>query len=680
MRKRGWLCVDMSSIFEKIQRKFEISSGYSPAGDQIEAIKKLTSGVMENKKSQVLLGVTGSGKTFTIANVIQNTQRPAIIMAHNKTLAAQLYSEMKSFFPNNAVEYFVSYYDYYQPEAYISKTDTFIEKDSATNEDIDRLRHCATKSLLERRDVIVVCSVSCLYGIGSPDSYGRMVINLQKGAEFSMDALLRSLVKLQYNRNDMDFVRGNFRVRGDMVDIFPSYSGTNSIRIEYFGDNIEKISEMDALTNKKICELSDVDLYPNSHYATPIEVVKNSTSTILEEMNYTANDFRKLGKFLEAERIDLRTRYDVEMMLEVGTCKGIENYSRYLTGRKAGSPPPTLFEYLPEDAILIMDESHVSVPQIRAMYAGDRARKNSLVEHGFRLPSALDNRPLTFDEWYKMKPNTIYVSATPAEFETTEVGGEVVEQIIRPTGLLDPPCEIKPVDTQVDDIIHQAKLVIANGMRVIITTLTKKMAEDLNSYLLEIGCKSTYIHSDVETLDRIAIIHQLRTGAIDILIGVNLLREGIDIPECGLMAIMDADKEGFLRSETSLIQLIGRAARNSEGRVILYADKITKSIDRAMKETERRRKIQMEHNTKHGISPQTIKKSIINPFDDIISGRKGYDNNKKRDLSNVTIRDIDNMIAKTKKEMIDSAHKLDFENATKLRDVLKELQAARLEL
>ncbi|QED23332.1 excinuclease ABC subunit UvrB [Candidatus Deianiraea vastatrix] len=657
---------------------FKLKSAYSPAGDQITAISELLDGVQNGKKSQVLLGVTGSGKTFTIANVIQKLNRPVIMMAHNKTLAAQLYSEMKEFFPENAVEYFVSYYDYYQPEAYLPKSDTYIEKDSATNDDIERLRHSATRSLLERRDVIVVSSVSSLYGIGSPDVYGRMIIELSKGMTYKMEQLLMSLVKLQYERNNVDFSRGKFRVRGDVVEIFPSYLEKTAIRIEYFGDEIDGIFEIDGLTAQKISPLESVRIYPNSHYATPIEVIKSCTQKILDEMEEVFKTFTHEGNFVAAERIRQRTKYDVEMMTEIGHCKGIENYSRYLTGRQAGSPPPTLFEYLPNDALLIVDESHVSVPQVSAMYAGDRSRKLNLVDHGFRLPSALDNRPLTFDEWYKIKPQTIYVSATPSEFEVKEAKGEVVSQIIRPTGLLDPVCEIRPTENQVDDIINESKKIIAKSLRVIIVTLTKKMAEKLNEYLNEMGLKAMYVHSEVDTLERISILHNFRKGTFNILIGVNLLREGIDIPECGLVAIMDADKEGFLRSETSLIQLIGRAARNSEGRVILYADKITKSIDKATKETERRRKIQMDHNEKHGITPTTIVKSMANPFNDILTKNEVFKDEKSVDTSNISQKDLEKLMAQIKKDMRKHADNLEFEKARELRDLLLELQQAQI--
>lgn len=658
---------------------FKLNSKYKPAGDQINAIKELKCGIEKDKKSQVLLGVTGSGKTFTIANVIKDFDRPVIIMAHNKTLAAQLFAEMKDFFPENAVEYFVSYYDYYQPEAYLPKSDTYIEKDSVTNDDIERLRHSATRSLLERRDVILVASVSSIYGIGSPDVYGRMIVEINKGMSFKMSNLIENLIKLQYERNDIDFSRGKFRIRGDVVEIFPSYCEKTAIRIEYFGDDVEAIFEVDSLTGGKVCEFDLVKLYPNSHYATPIEIVKNIVPSIIEELDERYKEFTKEGKFVEAERIKQRVNYDVELMGEIGFCKGIENYSRYLTGRPAGSPPPTLFEYLPSDAILVIDESHVSVPQIRAMHAGDRARKLNLVEHGFRLPSAMDNRPMTFDEWYKIKPQTIYVSATPAEFELKEANDIYVSQIIRPTGLLDPICYVKPAENQVDDVIGEIKKVVAKKLRVIITTLTKKMAEKLNEYLGEIGIKSTYIHSEVETLERISIIHGLRLGKFDVLVGVNLLREGIDIPECGLVAIMDADKEGFLRSTTSLIQLIGRAARNSEGYVVLYADKETKSMKAALDETKRRREIQIEHNEKHGITPKTIVKHLENPFEDLLSNQKDEKLYADEiDLSNLNRGQIEKLIERTKKDMKKAAANLDFEKAANLRDLLREIQTALL--
>lgn len=659
--------------------EFQLSSKYKPAGDQVEAIKQLTENFKNNVQSQTLLGVTGSGKTFTMANVIQNLGRPTMIMAHNKTLAAQLFSEMKEFFPNNAVEYFVSYYDYFQPEAYVPKTDTYIEKDSVINEDIDRLRHSATRSLLERRDVIVVASVSSIYGIGSPEIYGRMVIDLKCGEEFNMNSLFTNLIKLQYDRNDIDFSRGKFRVNGDIVEIFPSYSDKLAVRIEFFGNEVEKIYYIDELTREKIESVDSVRIYPNSHYATPVEVVRDRVPEIKAEMEEVYRSFIKEGKIVEAERIKQRVSYEMELMSEIGFCKGIENYSRYLTGRGEGAPPPTLFEYLPDDALLIVDESHVSVPQLRAMHAGDRARKLNLVDFGFRLPSALDNRPLTFDEWYKIKPKTIYVSATPAEFELEESKDCIVEQIIRPTGLLDPICHIRPTENQVEDVVNEAKLVVKNGRRVIITTLTKKMAEKLNDYLNELGYKSTYIHSDVETLERIAILHAFRIGKFDILVGVNLLREGIDVPECGLVAIMDADKEGFLRSKSSLIQLIGRAARNSEGYVVLYADKITKSIDYAISETKRRRELQENYNKMHNIIPQTIIKSAENPFDNILSNKnKTVMPSDNLDISNLTRKQFASLIDKTKKEMKNFAKNLDFENAAKMRDLLKELQEQSL--
>ncbi|AFC73919.1 excinuclease ABC subunit UvrB [Rickettsia montanensis] len=657
---------------------FSIISEYKPAGDQPKAIDEVIAGLSSKKRSQMLLGITGSGKTFTMANIIARTNRPTLIMAHNKTLAAQIYSEMKSIFPKNAVEYFVSYYDYYQPEAYIARTDTFIEKDSSINEQIDLMRHAATRSLLERRDVIVVSSVSCIYGLGSPDLYYQMMVNLEPGQSYPRDQLLNDLINLQYERNDIGFERGCFRVKGDNIDIFPSHYSDKAWRLSFFGNELEYIHEFDPLTGEKLAKLDKAMVFGNSHFVMPQETVNNAISGIKEELQKRLEFLKSQDKPLEIQRLNQRTQYDLEMLTETGSCKGVENYSRFFTGRNAGEPPPTLFEYLPEDALLFVDESHVSVPQIRAMYNGDRARKEVLVEHGFRLPSALDNRPLKFEEWEKFRPQTVFVSATPGPFELEETDGTVVELIIRPTGLLDPECIIKPATNQVEDLISEIQTTIAKGFRVLVTTLTKKMAEDLTAYLQELKYKTSYLHSNVHTLERIEILRDLRQGTIDILVGINLLREGLDIPECGLVAILDADKEGFLRSEVSLIQTIGRAARNSEGRVILYADKMTKSIDKAVSETLRRRQIQQEYNEKHGIIPKTINRAIhaLAEFEKIDSK---LDKKQAHTLFDNPAK-LKTHIDKLKKEMLKAASNLEFEQAAKLRDQLKTLEEAALEL
>ncbi|MCZ6910727.1 MAG: excinuclease ABC subunit UvrB [Rickettsia endosymbiont of Ixodes persulcatus] len=657
---------------------FSIISEYKPAGDQPKAIDAIIAGLNSKKRSQMLLGITGSGKTFTMANIIARTNRPTLIMAHNKTLAAQIYSEMKSIFPKNAVEYFVSYYDYYQPEAYIARTDTFIEKDSSINEQIDLMRHSATRSLLERHDVIVVSSVSCIYGLGSPDLYYQMTVNLESGKSYPRDKLLNDLVNLQYERNDIGFERGCFRVKGDNIDIFPSHYSDKAWRLSFFGNELEYIHEFDPLTGEKLAKLDKAIVFGNSHFVIPQETVNKAISGIEEELQKCLEFLKSQDKLLETQRLNQRTQYDLEMLTETGSCKGVENYSRFFTGRNAGEPPPTLFEYLPKDALLFVDESHVSVPQIRAMYNGDRARKEVLVEHGFRLPSALDNRPLKFEEWEKFRPQTVFVSATPGPFELEETGGLVVELIIRPTGLLDPECIIKPATNQVEDLISEIQTTIAKGFRVLVTTLTKKMAEDLTTYLQALKYKTSYLHSNVHTLERIEILRDLRQGTIDILVGINLLREGLDLPECGLVAILDADKEGFLRSEVSLIQTIGRAARNSEGRVILYADKMTKSIDKAVSETMRRRQIQQEYNEKHGIIPKTINRAIhalteLKKIDSKLDKKQAltlFDNPAK----------LKAHIDKLKKEMLKAASNLEFEQAAKLRDQLKTLEEAALEL
>lgn len=666
-------------------RLFKISSNFKPSGDQPQAIEKLVDGLNSNLKDQVLLGVTGSGKTFTMANIIEKTQRPTLIMAHNKTLAAQLYGEMKEFFPENEVGYFVSFYDYYQPEAYIPRTDTYIEKDSAINEQIDRLRHMATRALFERRDTIVVASVSCIYGIGSPDYYSSMVLRIKKGDEINRQKLLCRLVDLQYKRNDVILERGSFRPRGETIDILPSHLEDRAWRLVMFGDEIEEIIEFDALTGQYFEKLTEIALYPNSHYVTPQNVLKNAITQIKSELALHLEKLESQNKLVEAQRLEQRARYDMEMMLETGSCKGIENYSRYLTGRTKGQPPPTLFEYLPNDALLFVDESHVSVPQIDGMYKGDFARKSNLVEYGFRLPSALDNRPLKFAEWENYKPQTIYVSATPGKYELAKTDGKYVEQIIRPTGLLDPICEIKPAKTQIDDLIGEIKKTKAAGFRTLVTTLTKKMAEDLTDYLNDVGINVIYMHSDVDTLDRIGIIQDLRQGKYDCLVGVNLLREGLDIPECALVAILDADKEGFLRNETSLIQTIGRAARNSESKVILYADKETKSITNALIETNRRRKIQAEYNKKYHIIPTTTNKPFGSALQNLYN-TSNYKANIKQDdnskeyqkmVNNAKLGNfdlVDKKINTLKKRMYEKATNLDFEAAAVIRDEIRTLE------
>ena len=660
--------------------KFRLKSNYSPAGDQPKAIQELISCLNASQRYQMLLGITGSGKTFTMANVIAQTGRPALIMAHNKTLAAQLYSEMKALFPDNAVEYFVSYYDYYQPEAYIARTDTYIEKDASINEQIDLLRHSATRSLLERPDVIVVASVSCIYGLGSPELYYQMTLGLEIGKSYKRNELLGKLVDLQYIRNDIAFERGCFRVRGDNIDIFPSHYATRAWRLSFFGEELEDISEFDPLTGEKLIKLQAAVIYANSHFVTPPSVIKKAVPSIEQELEERLIELKKLEKHLEYQRLNQRTQYDMEMLQATGSCRGIENYSRFLTGRSAGQPPPTLFEYLPKNALLFVDESHVTVPQVRAMYNGDRARKESLVEHGFRLPSALDNRPLKFEEWLDFSPQTIFVSATPGPFELEKTMGVVVELIIRPTGLLDPECIVKPAANQVEDLMEEIKLTVNKGLRVLVTTLTKKMAEDLSSYLAELGHKVQYLHSAVQTLERIEIIRDLREGTIDIIVGVNLLREGLDIPECGLVAIMDADKEGFLRSETSLIQTIGRAARNSEGRVILYADNITNSMDKAISETNRRRQIQEEFNREHDIVPTTIS-TKIHALEELekISDTKVSGNQNARSILTDQVK-LKKYIDSLKKEMRAAASNLEFETAAKIRDEIKLLEEAALEL
>ena len=656
-----------------MEHQFEIISAYSPQGDQPVAIEKLVEGINSGKKKQVLLGATGTGKTFTISNVIKEVQKPTLVMAHNKTLAGQLYSELKDFFPNNAVEYFVSYYDYYQPEAYVPQTDTFIEKDAQINDEIDKLRHSATSALFERDDVIIVASVSCIYGLGSPEEYRELVVSLRVGMEKDRNQLLRELVDVQYGRNDIDFKRGTFRVRGDVVEIFPASLDEHCIRIEFFGDEIDRIREVNALTGEVLAERDHVAIFPASHFVTREEKMKVAIENIEKELEERLKELNDNGKLLEAQRIEQRTRYDLEMMREMGFCSGIENYSRHLTLRPAGATPYTLLDYFPEDFLIVMDESHVSVPQVRAMYNGDQARKQVLVDHGFRLPSALDNRPLTFDEFEEKTNQVIYVSATPGPYEL-EQSPEVIEQIIRPTGLLDPPIDIRPIEGQIDDLLGEIQDRIAKNERVLITTLTKKMSEDLTDYLKDVGIKVNYLHSEVKTLERIEIIRDLRLGKFDVLVGINLLREGLDIPEVSLVAILDADKEGFLRSERSLIQTIGRAARNENGRVIMYADRITRSMGIAIEETQRRRSIQEAYNEEHGITPKTIQKGVR----DVIRATTAAEEPETYEATpakKMTKKEREKTIAKMEAEMKEAAKALDFERAAELRDLLLELKA-----
>ena len=655
------------------QNKFKISSPFEPSGDQPQAIAELCRGLKNGLSDQVLLGVTGSGKTFTMAKIIEQTQRPALIMAPNKILAAQLYTEMKEFFPNNHVEYFVSYYDYYQPEAYVPKTDTYIEKDSAINEQIDRMRNSATRSLLESNDVIIIASVSCIYGLGDVESYAAMTLPLHVGQEIAPKEIFKRLSELQYERNQMNFVRSTFRVQGDIIDIFPSHYEDKAWRISLFGDEIESISEFDSLTGKKNADLEEIIVYPANHYVTPRPAISKAIVGIKQELAERTEEFKKENKLLEAQRLEQRTRFDLEMLETTGHCKGIENYSRYLTGRPAGAPPPTLFEYLRKDTIIFIDESHISLPQIGGMYRGDRNRKATLSDYGFRLPSCVDNRPLTFDEWNAMRGQTIYVSATPGDWELEQSGGTFTEQIIRPTGLTDPVCIVKPVENQIDDLMEECRKVIAKKERVLVTTLTKKMAEDLTEYLNENGIKVRYMHSDIDTLERIDIIRDLRLGVFDVLVGINLLREGLDIPECSMVAILDADKEGFLRSTRSLIQTIGRAARNADSRVILYADKMTNSIQQALEETNRRREKQCQYNIAHGIVPQTINKAISGTLQttsqDYLDEETAVSTVSSDDLKN-----FDKRIKEYTKRMKDAAANLEFEEAMKYRDKIRELE------
>ena len=650
--------------------QFKVVSDYTPSGDQPQAIDTLASGIENGLRDQVLLGVTGSGKTYTMAKVIERVQRPTLVLAHNKTLAAQLCEEFRAFFPENAVEYFVSYYDYYQPEAYIPHTDTFIEKDAAINDEIERLRHSATAALFERRDVIVVSSVSCIYGLGDPIDYANMVISLRQGKEYPRDQLLRKLVEIRYERNDIAFDRNMFRVRGDTVEIYPVYANGYAIRVEFFGDEIDRISQINPVTGQAQRVLQHVAIYPASHYVTTKDKMERAAEEIEKELAERKKWFEDHGKLIEAQRIDQRTRYDLEMMRELGYCTGIENYSRVISGREPGSPPTTLLDYFPEDFLLFVDESHVTLPQVRAMYNGDRARKESLVEYGFRLPSCLDNRPLKLEEWDRMRPQTIFVSATPGDWEMEQSKGVFVEQVIRPTGLADPVCLIRPVENQIDDLMEECRKTVLKGERVLVTTLTKKMAEDLTEYLNENGIKVRYMHSDIQTLERIEIIRDLRMGVFDVLVGINLLREGLDIPECSLVAILDADKEGFLRSTRSLIQTIGRAARNADSKVILYADKMTGSIKEAVGETERRRAKQLQFNLEHGITPKTVKKSISSTLSEMTA--MDYIDDKAGAAGDA--RDIEKQIKELTKLMKEAAQNLEFEQAVIYRDKIKALE------
>ena len=681
-RKDAYLANPAPNVRERPKleggKKFKLATEFEPAGDQPTAIKELSEGVRSGERDQVLLGATGTGKTFTMAKVIEETQRPAIILAPNKTLAAQLYGEFKGFFPDNAVEYFVSYYDYYQPEAYVARSDTFIEKESQINEQIDRMRHSATRALLERDDVIIIASVSCIYGIGSVETYGAMTHDLKTGSSYDQRQVIADLIAQAYKRNDAAFQRGTFRVRGDSLEIFPAHLEDRAWRLSFFGEELESITEFDPLTGEKTGSFDQIRVYANSHYVTPKPTMNQAVIGIKKELRMRLDQLVGEGKLLEAQRLEQRCNFDIEMLEATGVCNGIENYSRYLTGRAPGEPPPTLFEFIPDNAIVFADESHVSVPQIGGMYKGDFRRKMTLAEHGFRLPSCMDNRPLKFEEWDAMRPQSVFVSETPAAWEIEQTGGVFTEQIIRPTGLIDPKIEIRPVEMQVDDFLDEVRKVAADGFRTLCTVLTKRMAEDLTEYMHEQGIRVRYMHSDIDTIERIEILRDLRLGAFDVLIGINLLREGLDIPECGLVAILDADKEGFLRSETSLIQTIGRAARNAEGRVIMYADRITGSMERAMGETDRRRAKQVAYNEEHGITPTTVKKNV----DDILAGLYKGD----VDMSRVTAK-IDNPLAGgnlqtvldgLRTDMRKAAENLEFEEAARLRDEVKRLEAVDL--
>ena len=656
-------------------KKFKLVTDFKPAGDQPEAIKKLVNNANKGEFSQVLLGVTGSGKTFTMAKVIEKTNRPSLILAPNKTLAAQLYGEMKTFFPDNAVEYFVSYYDYYTPEAYVPRSDTYIEKEASINEQIDRMRHSATRSLLERDDVLIVASVSCIYGLGSVEAYSKMTVTLQKNSEYNREQIIKSLVNLQYKRNDQNFYRGTFRARGEYIEIFPSHLEDRAWRLSLFGDKLEKIEEFDPLTGDLVKNLNLVKIYANSHYITPKPTIEQAIINIKKELEVTLKKHKEQNKLLEAQRLEERTKFDLEMIEATGSCAGIENYSRFLSGRKPGQPPPTLFEYFPDNTLIFVDECHVTVPQLNGMFKGDRSRKSTLAEYGFRLPSCMDNRPLKFEEWNMMRTQTIFVSATPGPWELEQVKGKYIDQVIRPTGLIDPPVEVRPAKNQVDDLMHECKNTIEKNYRALVTTLTKRMAEDLTEYLHENGIKVRYMHSDIDTLERIEIMRDLRMGVFDVLVGINLLREGLDIPECALVAILDADKEGFLRSERSLIQTIGRAARNLDGKVILYADKKTNSINKAIEETNRRRTIQLKYNKKNNISATTIKKEISDVLESVyekdyikVGTEENIGGNLKRHLKALN------------KKMKESASNLEFEEAAKIRDEIRKLESTELEI
>lgn len=648
---------------------FKLHSEYKPTGDQPQAIEYLSNGIKEGKKFQTLLGVTGSGKTFTMANIIQQVQKPTLVLAHNKTLAGQLYSEFKEFFPENNVEYFVSYYDYYQPEAYIASSDTYIEKDASINDEIDKLRHSATAALFETRDVIIVASVSCIYGLGDPIDYEHMIVSLRPGMQKERNDIMKRLITMQYSRNELDFKRGTFRAKGDILEIYPSDESESAIRVEFWGDEIEKISEINPLTGKVIATRNHVMIFPNSHYVTTADKMERAIGTIEEELQERIKYFKDNGKLIEAQRIEERTNFDIEMMKETGFCQGIENYSRHISGREPGSAPFTLFDYFPKDFLLLIDESHATIPQVRAMYNGDRARKESLVKYGFRLPSAFDNRPLKFNEFEQRINQVIFVSATPAAYELEHSKGNVVEQIIRPTGLLDPKIEVKPVENQIDDLIEEIRERVQKNERVLVTTLTKKMAEDLTAYLAGLDIKVRYMHSDIKALERMEIIRSLRLGEFDVLVGINLLREGLDIPEVSLVAILDADKEGFLRSERSLIQTIGRAARNTDGKVIMYADELTESMEKAISETNRRRKIQEQYNKEHGITPKTIQKSVRDSIKASIIEEAETKYNISKDES------IEDIINKLTDEMLKYASNMEFEKAAELRDKIKELES-----
>ena len=656
--------------------EFKICSKFKPTGDQPEAIKTIVDSIKHNNKFQTLLGVTGSGKTFTMANVIEKMQKPTIILAHNKTLAAQLCSEFKEFFPNNIVEYFVSYYDYYQPEAYVPQTDTFIEKDASINDEIDKLRHSATSALFERRDVIIVASVSCIYGLGNPDEYKKLTISLRKGMEKERNEIIKKLIEIQYERNDIDFERGTFRVRGDSLDIIPASSSNVGIRIEFFGDEIDRIREFEVLTGNIVGERDHVAIFPASHFATSTEVLEKSLKRIEDELEDRLRQLNSEDKLLEAQRLRQRTNFDIEMIREMGYCSGIENYSRIFDDREPGSPPKTLLDYFPDDYLMFIDESHVTLPQVRAMYAGDRSRKDTLVDYGFRLPCAYDNRPLKFDEFEKKMNQVVFVSATPSQYELDN-SATIAEQIIRPTGLLDPVIEIRPVKGQIDDLYSEIKKTTEKGFRTLITTLTKKMAEDLTKYLSELGIKTTYMHSDIDTIERMKIIRELRLGEYEVLVGINLLREGLDIPEVALVAILDADKEGFLRSETSLVQTIGRAARNSESKVIMYADNITKSMDKAIKETERRRKIQIEYNEKNGIIPTTIIKDVRNILEATKVSEESEEYTTEVKVEKLNEKEKKKLIKKYTAEMTEAAKNLQFERAAELRDMIENLNKSK---